>query len=63
MAEKEYQVTIRVKLTEDMLPHPVLSKAELEALMSEALDVGGGDSPIASISVRDPQADSRPRRY
>ncbi len=55
MAEptKEYGASIRVKLTDEFLPTPVLSKAEVEALLKEALRVGAADSPIVSISVHD----------
>lgn len=63
MAEKEYHATIRVRLTDDMLPRPMLSKDELESLLAESLDVGGVHSAIASISVGDPRSDSRQRRY
>ncbi len=61
--DKEYRARIRVRLTDAMLPEPQLSKAELEALLREALKVGDADSPIASISVDDPRTDSKPRRY
>lgn len=50
---KEYRAFIRVKLTDDFLPSPVLSKDELQALMAEALQVGAADSPIVSLSVHD----------
>lgn len=63
MADKEYHATIRVKLTDDMLPHPVLSKRELETLLAASLDAGAPESPITSVSVMDPRTDSRSRRY
>ncbi len=50
---KEYRAFIRVKLTDDFLPSPVLSKEELQALMRDALQVGTADSPIVSVSVHD----------
>ena len=50
---KEYRAFIRVKLTDDFLPSPVLSKDELQALLRNALDVGGDDSPIVSVAVHD----------
>jgi len=58
---KEYGARIRVKLTEDILPGPVLSKAELEAHLNEALGVGSPESPIVSLTVSDP-SDTRSRR-
>jgi hypothetical protein len=63
MAEprKEYQARIWVKLTDDLLPAPVLSKAELEAHLVEDLNVGDPDSPIVSLVVEDP-SDKRTRR-
>ena len=50
---KEYRAFIRVKLTDEFLPSPVLSKDELQALMRDALNVGAADSPIVSIAVHD----------
>lgn len=58
---KEYHARIWVKLSDDLLPSPVLSKAELEAHLIEGLHVGDRDSPIASVTVNDP-SDSRTRR-
>jgi hypothetical protein len=52
---KEYRARIWVKLSDDFLPHPLLSKAELEARLTEALEIGTGDSPIVSIRVDDPR--------
>lgn len=50
---KEYRVVIRVKLTDELLPSPVVSKAELQELLVEALNVGGADSPVVSVAVYD----------
>ena len=57
MAEltKEYRATIRVKLTDELLPSPVLSKEQLQALVVEALHAGQADSPVTSVSVYDPR--------
>lgn len=63
MADKEYRARIWVKLTDDMLPQPLLSKTELEAHLKHVLEVGSDDSPIVSVAVDDPRTDSRPRRY
>ena len=52
---KEYRARIWVKLSDDFLPHPLLTKADLEARITEALDVGSPDSPIVSIRVDDPR--------
>jgi hypothetical protein len=57
---KEYRARILVKLTDDLLPSPVLSKAELAARLVEALSVGDPDSPVVSVIVDDPR-DSRRR--
>ena len=63
MAEprKEYHARIWVKLTDDLLPGPVLSKDELEAHLIEGLNVGRPDAPIVSLKVEDP-SDTRIRR-
>lgn len=58
---KEYHARIWVKLTDDLLPGPVLSKTELEAYLIERLNVGGPDSPMVSLMVEDP-SDKRTRR-
>jgi hypothetical protein len=57
MAElsKEYRAWIRVKLTDDLLPSPMLSKEEVEARLVEALEAGRPGSPILSVSVQDPR--------
>jgi hypothetical protein len=58
MAEptKEYRARIWVKLTDELLPSPVMSKSELQALLADALRVGRDDSPIVSIAVDDPRS-------
>ncbi len=55
MAEvtKEYRAIIRVKLTDELLPSPVVSKEEVQRLLVEALRVGDGDSPVVSVVVHD----------
>lgn len=57
MAEptKEYRARIRVRLTDELLPSPVMSKADLEARLVDALGVGHPDSPIISVDVFDPR--------
>lgn len=52
---KEYRARILVKLTDDLLPSPVLSKAELAARLVDALDIGDPDSPVVSVTVDDPR--------
>ena len=52
---KEYRARILVKLTNDLLPQPVLSKVEVEAHLTEALNVGDPDSPIIAVMVDDPR--------
>ncbi len=52
---KEYRARIWVKLSDDFLPHPLLTKADLEARITAALEVGSPDSPIVSIRVDDPR--------
>ena len=59
---KEYHARILVKLTDDLLPSPVLSKEELQAQINAALNVGSEDSPIVSVSVGDPRSSSGRRR-
>ena len=63
MAEKEYRARVWVRLSDDILPQPLLSKAELESHLREALKPGGADSPIVSLVVEDPRTDSKPKRY
>lgn len=60
---KEYRARIWVRLTDDMLPQPVLSKTDLEDRLKDALNAGSADSPIVSLAVDDPRTDSRRRRY
>lgn len=57
MAEprKEYRARIWVKLTDDLLPSPVLSKEQLAGMLTEALRPGDPDSPIAGVAVEDPR--------
>jgi hypothetical protein len=52
---KEYRARIWVRLTDELLPSPMLSKAELEARLTEALGVGEESSPIVSVVVEDPR--------
>ena len=52
---KEHRAHIRVKLTDELLPSPVLSKEELQALLIEALGIGKADSPVTSVAVYDPR--------
>ncbi len=59
---KEYRARIFVKLTDDLLPQPALSRAEVEAHLAEALKVGDPDSPVLSVAVDDPRT-TRPKRY
>ena len=59
---KEYRARIFVKLTDDLLPQPVLSKAEVEVRLTEALKAGDPDSPIISVTVDDPRV-STTKRY
>ena len=58
---KEYRARILVKLTDDLLPQPVLTKAEVEAHLAEALNVGDPDSPIVSVMVDDPRTTTKKR--
>ena len=55
MAEltKEYRAIIRVKLTDELLPSPVVSKEELQQLLVEALNVGSDGSPVVSLVIHD----------
>ncbi len=59
---KEYRARVLVKLTDDLLPQPVLSKAEVEAHLTEALNLGDPDSPILAVMVDDPVT-SKKKRY
>ena len=49
----EYRAIIRVKLTDELLPSPVVSKEELQELLVEALRAGEDDSPVVSLAVHD----------
>ena len=59
---KEYRARIWVKLSDDLLPQPVLSRSEVEEYLKEALSIGDTDSPIVSVSVDDPVT-RKPKRY
>ncbi len=61
MPTKEYNARILVKLTDDLLPAPMLSKTELEAHLTEALEIANPETPILSVTVHDP-SDTRTRR-
>lgn len=52
---KEYRIVVRVKLTDELLPSPVVSKEELQQILVEALEVGSADSPVVSVGVYDPR--------
>jgi len=52
---KEYHARIRVKLSDELLPSPVLSGQELQDLLVAVLNAGKADSPVVSVSVRDPR--------
>ena len=57
MAEprKEYRARIYVRLTDELLPSPQLSKEQLHALLTDALHAGRADSPVVSVMVEDPR--------
>ena len=52
---KEYRAFIRVRLTDELLPSPVLSKEGLQTMLEEALRAGADDSPVVSLNVTDPR--------
>ncbi len=52
---KEYRAVVKVKLTDELLPSPVVSKEELQQLLVEALRAGSADSPVVSVAVYDPR--------
>ena len=52
---KEYRAVVKVKLTDELLPSPVVSKEELQQLLVEALSAGSADSPVVSVAVYDPR--------
>ena len=56
---KEYRARILVKLSDDILPTPVLSNTEVQGLLTEALNVGDPDSPIVAVMVDDPRTTKR----
>ncbi len=56
---KEYRARIFVRLSDDLLPTPVLSEAELGAQLAEALECREADSPIVAITVDDPRTIKR----
>lgn len=57
MAEptKEYRARIRVKLSDEFLPTPLLTKDELRERLVSALGVGAPDSLVVSVVVDDPR--------
>lgn len=56
---KEYRARIFVRLSDDILPQPRLSKDEVQALLTEALQLGDPDSPIVSVVIDDPRTIKR----
>ena len=56
---KEYRARILVRLSDDFLPQPVLSKEQVEAHFREALNLGDPESPIIAVLVDDPRAPKR----
>lgn len=52
---KEYRARIWIKLSDDFLPHPLLSKEELATRLREVLEVGTAESPVLSVQVMDPR--------
>lgn len=56
---KEYRVRIFVRLSDDFLPTPVLSEAELGAQLTDVLNAGKPDSPILAVTVDDPRTIKR----
>ncbi len=59
---KEYRVRVWVRLTDDMLPQPLMSRSELEAHLNDALGTADPESVILSIAVDDPRTTTN-RRY
>lgn len=53
--QKEYRARIWVKLTDELLPSPVLSKEQLTEMLQNSLSAGEPDSPVAGVSVDDPR--------
>lgn len=60
---KEYRARIWVRLTEDILPQPVMSATDLQEHLTKALGIGEDDSPFTGVTVEDPRNTSKPRRY
>lgn len=60
---KAYRARVSVRLTDEMLPQPLLSRSELETYLNDALNTADPESPIVSISVDDPRTTSARRRY
>ena len=56
---KEYRARILVRLSDDFLPQPVLTKDEVEAHLREALNLDDPESPIIAVLVDDPRAPKR----
>ncbi len=52
---KEYRARIWVKLTDELLPSPVLSKEQLTSMLTDALRAGQPDSPVVGVAVDDPR--------
>jgi len=53
--QKEYRARIWVRLTDELLPSPQLSKEQLQAMLADALQTGRPDSPAVSVVVEDPR--------
>ncbi len=56
---KEYRARILVKLSDDILPTPVMSEAELQAHLMEVLHPGDAESPIVAVTIDDPRTIKR----
>jgi hypothetical protein len=56
---KEYRARILVKLTDDLLPTPVLTEAQLRDHLTEALKAGDPESPIVAVTIDDPRTIKR----
>ena len=53
--QKEYRARIWVKLTDELLPSPQLSKEQLRAMLVDALGAGQPGSPVVNVTVEDPR--------
>ena len=53
--QKEYRARLWVKLTDELLPSPQLSKDQLQAMLADALQTGQPDSPVVNVVVEDPR--------